>query len=553
MGFRRDRVGEAKAAMARLFIQEFSDVFRDAPPVSTATGAAGVAEIVEEIMPLDQGLAKKLSSSKRLPTAPGAVIRLLELTRRPDVSGKEIVEAVALDPNLSAKILRFVNSPLAGVSREVTSLQQAVALTGFSGVTTIALSFAVLAQRGGPVCKGFDGNRFAAQSVGCAAAAKVLAVAARTGSGQEAFLAGLLSQIGRATLAVSMPKEYARVLKQAKQVPADLPALEKAAFGETYPTIGAWLLRNWSIPAPLCQAIEVFRNVDEAADAPPLARVLHVAELAMSVVCTHDENHGAAIDAFVQAAKRHLKVKPEDCGRILSEVAAEAKSTQDLLDVPAAQSLSPEELEMAVRERIAELSVAMHLENQNMMKQQEELLYRATTDPLTGVGNRAAFDARMSLELERAARAGTPFALIMIDVDRFKAFNDSYGHPAGDRVLQSIGQLLDQNIRKVDYLSRYGGEEFAVIAPATSAEGVALLAERLRASVEAHSIVWEGKRLAVTISLGAAVVSDVADARDAAWIIKAADQQLYISKRGGRNRVEVAVDSVRLHPAAQPV
>ncbi len=504
-------------------------------------------------MSLDQGLSKKLSSSKRIPTAPGAVVRLLELTRRPDVSGKDIVEAVALDPNLAAKILRFVNSPLAGVSREITSLQQAVALIGVSGITTIALSFAVLAQRGSSMCEGFDNYRYAAQSVGCAAAAKVLAVVARAGSGQEAFLAGLLSQIGRATLAVSMPEEYAGVLKLAKRIPADLPALEKKAFGGDYPAVGAWLLRTWSIPASLCQAIEAFRNTEKIAGAPPLARVLYVAELAMSVVYSHGEEHVAAIDAFVQAAKQYLHVKPEDCAKILIEVAAEAKATQELLDVPAARSRSPEELEIAVRERIAELSVAMHLENQNMMKRQEELMHRATTDPLTGVGNRAAFDARMALELERAVRSGTPFALLMIDVDRFKVFNDTYGHLAGDRVLQSVAQLMDENLRKVDFLARYGGEEFAVIAPATPAEGVALVAERLRGSVETHSIVWEGKRLSVTISVGAAVVSDVGDANDAPRLIRAADELLYASKCGGRNRVEVAVDGVRFRPVAQPV
>ena len=166
------------------------------------------------------------------------------------------------------------------------------------------------------------------------------------------------------------------------------------------------------------------------------------------------------------------------------------------------------------------------------------------------MGNRAAFDARMSLELERSARDGTPLALLMIDVDRFKAFNDTYGHQAGDRVLQVVARLLDDSVRKVDYVARYGGEEFSVIAPGASAEGIAQLAERLRHAVETMSVAWEGKDLGVTISIGADVFTDVTDANEASTIIRAADAQLYAAKCAGRNRVELAINGTRSHPVA---
>jgi len=140
--------------------------------------------------------------------------------------------------------------------------------------------------------------------------------------------------------------------------------------------------------------------------------------------------------------------------------------------------------------------------------------------------------------LERSARAGTPFALLMIDVDLFKAFNDTYGHQAGDRVLKSVGRILDDNVRKVDYVARYGGEEFAVTAPATPDDGVLLLAERLRLSVEAMPVPWEGRELNITVSIGVGILHEVADAKEAAVaVIRAADEQLYAAKCAGRNRV----------------
>ena len=210
--------------------------------------------------------------------------------------------------------------------------------------------------------------------------------------------------------------------------------------------------------------------------------------------------------------------------------------------MPEGRARAPADIELEVRECVAELTLAIRLEHQRMAEVQEDLMQRAVTDALTGVGNRAAFDARMSLELQRSARSGAPFALLMMDVDGFKAFNDTYGHPAGDRILQTVARVLDAGIRKVDYLARYGGEEFAVIAPDTPANGVVNLAERLRRAVETTSILWEGKKLSITISIGAAVFTEVVDDGDADKVIKAADARLYAAKCAGRNRVELTVD-----------
>ena len=131
----------------------------------------------------------------------------------------------------------------------------------------------------------------------------------------------------------------------------------------------------------------------------------------------------------------------------------------------------------------------------------------------------------------------------MIDVDHFKAFNDTHGHQAGDLVLQAVAQALNQSVRKMDYVARYGGEEFAVIAPDASYEGLAFLGERLRHLVEQTNVPWEAETLNVTISVGAAVFTDVADASDASKVIRAADAQLYAAKCNGRNRVEVTIES----------
>lgn len=491
-----------------------------------------------------QRLFDRLQSIGRLPTPPEVVLRLLDLTCRDNVSVREIANTIAHDSLMAAKILRFINSPIVGVPCKITSLERAVVMVGMNGVKMMALSFAVLESKGAEVCRRFDQRQFGMQSIGCGVAAKVLASVAKTGPLEEPFLAGLLSQIGRAVLAIGVPEEYADVLAAARRIPRDLPPLERKAFGETYPAIGAQLLRSWRIPDALCCTIEGFRELGSEREAPTLMKVLNVSEVAAGIICPDTNGNSPDPLAFVDAASKLLGIERERCAGLMAEMAAEIESMRVLLELPKGKIRSPADIELEVRERIAELTLAISVENQSMAEQRDDLIQRAITDALTGVGNRAAFDVRMSLELHRSARYGASLALLMMDVDAFKALNDTYGHQAGDHVLQSLARVLNDNVRKVDYLARYGGEEFALIAPGTSADAVLDLAERLRRAVEKTAVQWEGQELNATISIGAAVFTEVVDGDDAANIIKAADKRLYAAKRAGRNRVEMVVDGV---------
>ena len=160
---------------------------------------------------------------------------------------------------------------------------------------------------------------------------------------------------------------------------------------------------------------------------------------------------------------------------------------------------------------------------------------QATTDSLTGLANRWTFDEELALEWRRAERVGDPLALILFDIDDFKAINDGYGHQAGDEVLRKVGEVLAGSVRQVDLAARYGGEEFAVIAPVTDLEGALDLAERLRKALAGTEIeLPNGTPLSVTASFGAAVKGDVPSGEK---LVAAADGLLYEAKRAGKNRV----------------
>ncbi len=165
----------------------------------------------------------------------------------------------------------------------------------------------------------------------------------------------------------------------------------------------------------------------------------------------------------------------------------------------------------------------------------------AVTDELTGIANRRQFFERLDEEVDRVQRYGINLSLVMVDIDFFKRVNDTYGHPAGDKVLQEVARLLSANIRASDIIARYGGEEFAILLPSSGVDEARQAAEKLRVVIEVNDMTLEGPKLNVTISAGVADVVVVkghkGSLKDA--LIRAADKALYTSKANGRNRVTV--------------
>jgi diguanylate cyclase (GGDEF)-like protein len=178
--------------------------------------------------------------------------------------------------------------------------------------------------------------------------------------------------------------------------------------------------------------------------------------------------------------------------------------------------------------------------NRRAFALEQQLKREARTDALTGLRNRRALEEAAAAELKRAARTNTPLAVILGDVDHFKAINDKHGHDAGDRVIRAVGAHLTAVARESDSLGRWGGEEFLVILPGADEAAAVALAERMRAVIEAAPMpVPEGGRL--TISLG--VASLPAGKADAwAWdrLLQRADRSMYRAKKEGRNRVVAA-------------
>jgi len=220
--------------------------------------------------------------------------------------------------------------------------------------------------------------------------------------------------------------------------------------------------------------------------------------------------------AAVQVTLRNVVRPLEDLARAADRIAAGDLSAK----APVAGDLE-----------IAKLGTAFN-------RMADELKARARTDELTGLPNFRAFRERIDGEIERAARYPESFGILVLDLDRFKKYNDTHGHLAGNEALQRVARVIRDTVRSVDFPARYGGEEFAVIVPEVGVDALGMIAERVRATVESLGI--------LTISIGGAIFPG--DGASVAALFQTADERLYTAKREGRNRVVITAPDARSTP-----
>lgn len=498
---------------------------------------------------MSQSILERVRQANQLPTLPAVAIRVLEMTRSHDVSMGKIAEVVQQDPGLTAKILRVVNSSLYGMPREVSSLRQAMALLGLQAVKVLALSFSVAEAIQDTGEDGFDYQMFWRRSLTTSVAGRLLSGSAGPSVSEEVFVAGLLADAGMVAAWCCAAEEYRPVLK-AWEGGRSLTEVETELLGVTHARIGEELLRQWNLPEELCLVVGAHHGegIERlGGTAGEVARVVRAAAEIAAVFCG-EAHRLPQVKAWCVS---RAGIDEAELESVLEDLDGRVKEAAQMLSLPIGGTVNYPQLQADAVVRLVQMSIeameepptvlargrAEADEVERLEGEMRRVLEVASTDGLTGVANRAAFDQRLAEELQGALASGRSLGLIMLDVDHFKRFNDTYGYQAGDEVLRGVAAALREVAEGVGFVARYGGEEFAVIVREGTKPRVRELADEIRSAIESRLVMFEGNPLRVTASLGVAYAEVGCGSVTPKELIGAADQMLYQAKRGGRNRV----------------
>lgn len=481
-------------------------------------------------------LAGKSIAHKKDAPFSSLALQIVQAAVQPDASVHNLASLAGKDAAFSLRVLSLINSPVHGFARKVTDVQHASALLGVRGLQNIALGLTVTDM----VPTGANGEALLTIGLRRAAAGRLLSERSGIGVPADHFTAGLVLEIG--LLAVAR-KDLDLAGKLARVPAGSRPIRERAASLEPHPTSGATIAREWHLPPELAFAIE--HHHDATLPQEPFARIAWVAE---KVAASFEGGDVASLRQDALFAITQLGIPRSDGETILASLPGLVKEAAqafernigaqpDINAVLTDANAALVDLNRTYRELITGFEDLVE-EKDRLIKRLAEANARlemlAMTDALTGLLNRRAFEDAATRDVSRATRSGAPLSLCILDVDYFKRVNDEHGHPAGDAVLRSIARSLVSCLRKGDLVGRLGGEEFSILLNATPIAGATLVADRLRAKIEATQVTHDAKILHVTASIG---VVELASGEAYPAAMARVDSALYEAKQGGRNRV----------------
>ena len=501
---------------------------------------------------MDEQLIQRIRNCPNLPSMPAIAMQVLDLASKPDVDIAEIARIITKDPALSGKILRTVNSSFYSRSQTVGTISHALVILGLQAVKTLVLGFSLVTnlaknKSNGGAAGGFKHVTYWRHSIYSATAARSLAARVKVVQQEEAFLAGLLMDIGMLVLDQVLGEAYGKVHATVASHAA-LAEAERAALGTDHAAAGAVLAAQWKFP-PLLAAPIASHHEPEAVEDPTLRKLTELVRVGGCCADVFvDEQPAAAIAVVRQMCQAQYGMAEADCDALLDEIGKRTKEVASLFEIQIGAGSDFETIQRKANEVLIELTLqtqqhahALTKQATSLVEQNQALKKQATTDSLTGLANRARFDQFLADQFALAARTGKPLALLLMDVDKFKTVNDRFGHPVGDKVLKHLGAVLATAARPGDLAARYGGEELCMVLPDTNRATATATAERIRRAIALRPLpVIAAPGLPVTASVGVACLEPPnSPFRAPAHLLKAADLAVYNAKRSGRNCVRV--------------
>lgn len=492
-------------------------------------------------------LQGKLKACPNLPSPPTIAVQIIELANNPESDFKKIIQLLACDPALSSKILRIANSPIYPYGKKVENLHQALMVLGLNAVISLALSFSLVQSLQATKGKGLDHTLYWKRALLSGIACQVLGNTCEVVGVEELYLAGLLQDLGMLALEQVFPDLYlSPAVHQSEH--ASLIAHEEQTLGLNHGAVGSWLLSQWNLPDRLRLAVAGSDDPSRIPAHDERARFTYCVTLSGMIAEIFLRKTDDAYMQFIhQQASSLLHLTPDTLIHILETIKERLPETERLFNT----NLQPWDDPQSILEHARE---ALLLRNLQALQQVEELRMNTVNmeahlsnleetnrhDALTGTLTRAHLDKCLQTSFERAVANGECLTLLFGDLDKFKSVNDTYGHQAGDMVLQSAARLLLSNIRGTDMVGRFGGEEFVLILPKSPTSGAKMVSDRILTAFRntLHEI-SENQSLTVTISLGMATHTPENPYSQIDELLRHADEAVYHSKTQGGNQCTI--------------
>ena len=489
-------------------------------------------------------LEAKLKACPNLPSPPAVAIQIIQLANEPEIDIDRIIDLLNCDPALSSKILRVANSPLYPFSNKIECLRPALMILGLNATISLALSFSLIKTLQTTKGGGLDYALYWKRALVAGTTSRALGKICKVAEIEELYLAGLLQDLGMLALDLVCPDLYASY-KSPQTDHASLRSYENQVLGITHESVGSWLLTKWNFPDRLLLAVgesddpsRIPKHDERSTFAYCVALSGGIAEIFLretSVEYMHD---------LKTQAQSLLGLSPESLLEVLENIQAQLPEMERLAETDLQPWDDPQTILEQARESLLIRSLQaikqveeLQMSNATMADQYEHLEENHRHDALTGALTRAYLDKCLVTAFEQAIANQECLTLVFGDLDKFKSVNDTFGHQAGDIVLQSAVRLLQAKLRGTDMVGRYGGEEFVLILPKAPQEGAEMVCERILKSFrETTHETSSGHNITVTISLGIATHTPEKPYPNISDLLQDADEAVYYAKTHGGNR-----------------
>ncbi len=490
---------------------------------------------------------KRIEESKDLPTLSNIASEVVNLAKRDDTTANDLAKLISKDPALSAKLLKVVNTSYYSFSRKISTLSEAIAILGLETVRNISLSISIIDTFPVDAERKFDFKQFWKRSIGSAVAAEFFAKTTKSGLNEEAFLAGLLQDVGSLILSKYFPETYLKMFENNVSQPAVLLQSEKENWGIDHAEIGKILLENWNLPDIFKKVVEYHHNPDALTDAKGevlnFIKMINLSNLASLIFFDKDKTEN--IRLLKHLAEKYFEMSGEEIDRFMEKAGKKIKDALATFNMSTIEKLNYSEVlheaNLELGERVLsyeQLTKELQNANEKLNVLNKKLENQAVKDGLTGIYNHRYLFDYLIKEFANYIRHKQSLSCILMDIDYFKLFNDNFGHKQGDMVLQGVAKILEECVREGDIVARYGGEEFVAVLPKTDKKSALVVAERLRSTIEGYEFPGKVAKGQVTVSIGVATADKNEIYDTAQELVDAADGAMYNAKKNGRNRVE---------------